>query len=129
MPHRILIVEDYDDAREAMAELIRLWGHETETAASGAEASRKASEFLPDVVLLDLDLPDLLGSDIARELRAGGTGGPFVIATTGYGRESDRARAMAAGCDAFFVKPFDVIELEKVLSTPRTGLRGRLRLA
>jgi CheY-like chemotaxis protein len=89
-----------------MAWLLRLWGYEVESAASGPEALDAALTDRPDVVLMELALPVLDGLQVARRLRQSGDGPtPLLVAVSGYGSESDRGCSREAGFDCHFVKP------------------------
>jgi CheY-like chemotaxis protein len=102
MGRRILVVDDNDDTREALRELLRSWGHEVDVAADGGEAITLCLEQRPDVVLLDIRLPDLDGHNVARRMRATpGGDARCIIALTG----SDDADASAF--DAYILKPAD----------------------
>jgi len=101
MGRHVLIVDDDQDNREAIVELLRSWGHEVDVAADGCEAITLALERRPEVVLLDLGLPDITGQEVARRIRAAGDP-PAVIALTG----SDEPSA-ATAFDDFIVKPAD----------------------
>jgi len=114
---RILLVDDNVDAAEVLGEALELSGHTVRVEHDGPAALTAAIEFLPDVVLLDIGLPHLDGFEVARRLR----GIPALrnlrlIAVTGYGQESDRARALAAGFDVHLVKPVEFQEIEEALS-------------
>ena len=105
---RLLIVDDNRDAAESMAMLQELSGHSTRVAFHGESAIAIASEFKPDVVLLDIGLPGMDGFEVARRLRALPRGeDAFMIALTGYGSEQDRQLTKAAGFDRHLVKPAD----------------------
>jgi CheY-like chemotaxis protein len=114
---RVLLVDDNDDAAESLALLLQMSGHEVLMARSGAEAlSIAAREQLKlGVVLLDLGLPDMSGYEVARRLRESpSTRHLRLIATTGYGQESDRRATAEAGFDEHLVKPVnhhDVLRL------------------
>ncbi|WOB05954.1 ATP-binding protein [Piscinibacter gummiphilus] len=105
---RVLLVEDDRDAMAAMSELLRLMGHEVVTARTRDEALAALDAQPVDLALLDIGLPVHDGYAVATELRnrAGSRTLP-LIALTGYGREADRARALAAGFDAHLSKPVD----------------------
>jgi signal transduction histidine kinase len=107
-PRRVLVVDDNVDNAESLALLLRLGGHEARTAQTGPGAIAAASEFRPEVVLLDIGLPGMDGYEVARRLREG-TGGKtlLLVAQTGYGQEDDRCRSRQAGFDAHLVKPID----------------------
>lgn len=114
---RILVVEDNLDTREALCALLEMWGHTVANAAEGQIALTVAGRFLPDVVLLDLGLPDMEGFEVARRLRAGPNGDRlFVVALTAYGTKDDVTRIQASGFDAYLLKPSDPDELEQLLA-------------
>ena len=115
-PLSVLVVEDHEDAGEALALLLQVNGYAAELARTGAEALAAADRVAPDVVLLDLGLPDLDGCEVARRLRARAAGKrPLLVAVTGYGRDEDRRASDAAGFDLHLVKPADPRELMGVL--------------
>ena len=114
---RVLIVDDNVDAADMLAELIGEWGHETCVARDGAMALEQAASFKPDVVLLDLGLPDISGHQVAARLRKGNNSSrPVLVALTGYGQETDRQRTLEAGFDRHLVKPPDLEVLEQLLA-------------
>jgi CheY-like chemotaxis protein len=104
---RVLVVEDSIDSAETLAELIGRWGHEVRLAYDGASALRVAREFRPQVILLDIGLPDMDGYAVAHRLRGEDLGGKILVALTGYGEAQDRARAQQAGFDRHLTKPVD----------------------
>jgi len=113
---RLLVVDDNVDAILSQAELLRMLGHEVETAYDGPSALRKAEAFRPDVVLLDLGMPGMDGFEVARRLRATPEGRDvFLVAQTGWGQEEDRKRTRAAGFDAHLAKPVDIEALTELL--------------
>jgi len=123
-PARVLVVEDQPDAAEVVSVLLALMGHEIEAAASGAEALERAEAFEPDVVLLDLQLPDVSGYEVARQLRRRAGRRPLhIAAVTGSSSPADRARSHAAGCDQHLVKPTSEAKLRHVLGI--AALRAR----
>lgn len=102
----ILIVEDYEDALELLSELLAFRGFRIEGAKSGAEAIEKARAVRPDVVLMDLTLPDMDGRDATRAIKADPeTAHVPVIALTAHSQQGYLESARAAGCDAFVSKP------------------------
>jgi CheY-like chemotaxis protein/anti-sigma regulatory factor (Ser/Thr protein kinase) len=114
---RVLVVEDGEDAREMMQAMLTLHGHEVRTAADGGTALAQAASFSPDVVLLDIGLPDIDGYEVARRLRAASGGGDaFLVALTGYGQSGDEAAAYAAGCDRHMTKPVEPAALARLLT-------------
>jgi CheY-like chemotaxis protein len=118
---RVLVVEDNDDIRETLKDLLELCGHEVDTAADGASGVERTLALRPDVALIDIGLPGLDGYQVARRLRAelGSSGTrPKLIALTGYGQPGDKQRALDAGFDAHLVKPVDYDDLAHLLSAP-----------
>ena len=114
---RVLVVEDNIDSAEAMSMLLRELGHEVATVNDGREAVETARAFLPEVILLDIGLPGIDGFELARRFRdLPETRAAKVIAVTGYGQASDRARTKASGFDLHLVKPVDPEKLSRALS-------------
>lgn len=112
---RILIVDDNADARDIMATMMSLHGHDVATAEDGADALEKVDRFDPQVVILDIGLPDINGYEVAKRLRALKRPAALkLVALTGYGQQSDRDLAREAGFDAHLVKP---ATFDDVLST------------
>ena len=112
---RVLVVDDYPDNAESMAMLLRLYGHEVETALSGPAALESARARRPEAVLLDIDMPGMSGYEVAARLRGMFRGGVVLIAITAHGLEGDRRRCLEAGFDRHIVKPADTKKLEKLL--------------
>jgi CheY-like chemotaxis protein len=113
---RVLIIEDNRDARESLAALLRLAGHDVHTAQSGTEGIELACSAALDFVLVDIGLPDLDGYEVARRLRSHpATRRVRLVALTGYGRQEDRRRALAAGFDEHLAKPVELGSLETLL--------------
>jgi CheY-like chemotaxis protein len=114
---RVLVVDDHFDTAQTLTYLLREMGHDVKPAITGDSAIDIAKKFLPQVVLLDLVLPDIEGPDLARMLRAlPGLRNIRIFAVTGYGDEEDRRRAREAGCDGHFLKPLDPAFLESLLA-------------
>ena len=107
-PLRVLIADDERDTLVTLGLLCRGEGMDVRMVRFGEDVPPAVAEFTPDVVLLDLGLPDRSGLDVAEELteRYGG-GGPVLIAVTGYSSESDRQMAKASGFHDFIAKPYD----------------------
>jgi len=113
---RVLLVEDYPDAIEATRLVIEILGHECKATARGQDAIAIAETFDPDVVLLDLGLPDIDGFEVARQLRERfGDTRPTIIALTGWTGRDIPLRARAAGIDRVFVKPITADVLRTLL--------------
>jgi two-component system phosphate regulon response regulator OmpR len=120
---RILIVDDDRDIRESMGEYLQGHGYEV-ALAEGGEAMRKALEAaLPDVVLLDLNMPGEDGLSLARWLRAHHEVG--IIMVTGAGEVVDRVVGLEVGADDYLAKPFDPRELRARLKSVLRRTRGQ----
>jgi signal transduction histidine kinase/ActR/RegA family two-component response regulator len=117
MKHDILIVDDNQAAAEGLSRLLALKGHRVSVAYSGEEALTKAGEVKPDVVLLDIGLPDMDGYEVAKRMRALEKGKKpcFIVALTGYGQEDDKNSAREAGFNYHITKPARIAEIETVL--------------
>jgi CheY-like chemotaxis protein len=116
---RVLIVDDVQDITSMLCELVMLLGHDAQVANDGHEALERTREFHPDLVLLDLGMPDVDGFEIARMLRAEPDGNAIeLIAMSGWGHQSARARAVQAGFDRHFLKPITVAHLTALLGMP-----------
>jgi CheY-like chemotaxis protein len=116
----ILIVDDYPDAVDILAIYLRAAGYRVSTAADGASAIAQAELHLPDLIVLDLELPRVSGFDVAARLRATPeTRDIPLIAATGYSHVRQLDRARAAGFDQVMVKPCDpdtlIREIERLL--------------
>ncbi|HMN79397.1 MAG TPA: response regulator [Burkholderiaceae bacterium] len=122
---KILVVDDEPDAREAMCTLLELAGHEVRSTAGGREAIDVFAEWRPHAVLLDLDLPDISGYDVARSLRASSKR-VMLIAITGWSAYDSARRSEAAGFDAFLEKPVPFNRLNDLLAllARRTATRS-----
>ena len=109
MARRILIVDNSEDNNEPLCLLFEGHGYEVETAVTGEAGIARAATWSPDVVILDLGLPDMDGEYAAAAMKSGGHR-PFIVAYTGYHHRQETA--LAAGCDAFVMKPsLEVIDL------------------
>lgn len=113
---RILVVDDNRAAADALAKLLALRGNVTEAVYAGEEAIERAPAFRPDVILLDIGLPDMEGYDVARAIRSDASVEATLIALTGYGQESDIRKAKKAGFDHHLVKPAGLAEIEEILN-------------
>ena len=117
MPRRVLIIEDDDDARETLAELLRFDDHQVCVARTGTEGVELAGSLAPEFVLIDIGLPDIDGYEVARRLRNNpATSGLRLIAITGYGTQEDRRSALAAGFNEHLAKPVELESLAALLS-------------
>ena len=119
---RVLIVDDNEDAANSLALLLKLGGHETASVYTAVDALQRARAFRPDVVLLDIGLPEMDGYEVAQKMRElPGLRDIRLVAVTGYGRSDDRLRARDAGFDDHLTKPVEYAVLERTLA----GLRAR----
>jgi len=119
---RVLVVDDEDNISFLVESALHLAGYETASAASGRDAVEAANRFGPDVVVLDVMLPDVDGFTVLRRLRDAGTAAPVIFLTARSATE-DRVRGLTAG-DDYMVKPFAVPELvaRVALALRRRGL-------
>jgi CheY-like chemotaxis protein len=112
----VLLVEDSDAIRDAFTILLEDAGYAVLGAETGTEALRLAEARMPDLVLLDMGLPDMTGLDVVRRLKASPqTAGITVVALTGRDEEADRRACLAAGCAAYIVKPVNTQKLVRDL--------------
>jgi PAS domain S-box-containing protein len=115
---RILVVDDYADAAESLTMLLQEEGHEVETADCGMKALERAQVFHPQIVLLDIGLPDMDGYEVAKRLRVlPETRHAILIALTGYGQAEDRKRSQSAGFNHHFLKPIDFAQLSALVAS------------
>ena len=113
------MVDDNLDAGEMLALILRRAGHDARSATSGFLALAIAREFIPQVVVLDVGLPDMSGYDVARALRRlPGLDGARLVALTGYALPEHRRQAEEVGFSSYFDKPLDVERLLALLRQP-----------
>jgi signal transduction histidine kinase/CheY-like chemotaxis protein len=113
---RVLVVEDQQDARDSLRMLLELDNHRTETASSGREGVAKFDAFLPEVVLVDIGLPEMNGYEVARCIRSRPNGNDVrLIALTGYGQPDDQRSSREAGFDYHLTKPVAYEKLRALL--------------
>jgi CheY-like chemotaxis protein len=114
---KVLYVEDDDPLREVLASELRSAGLSVVEERRASAALQSLAEHRPDLILLDIGMPDMNGYDVARQLRADpGLNATTLVALTGYGSEDDRRRSRAAGFDGHLVKPIDFDALERLLA-------------
>ncbi len=120
---KILLVEDNEMNRDMLSRRLQKRGHEVSVAVDGAEGVAKARAEAPELILMDMSLPVLDGWEASRQLKAdAGTSAIPIIALTAHAMESDRAKALAAGCDDFDTKP---VELQRLLGKIDEQLQRR----
>ena len=121
----VLVVEDYQDAREMYAAYLRFSGYRVAEATDGYDAIRQAHELRPDIILMDLALPKMDGWEATRRLKADEqTRDIPIVALTGHALAGHAEGAREAGCDAFVTKPCLpdalVAEIQRMLKSSRT---------
>jgi CheY-like chemotaxis protein len=113
-------VDDNRDSADTTTAILRLLGNEVESAYSGSAAIEAAKHFRPNVVLLDIAMPDMDGFETLRRMRAAPvTAKIFAIAMTGYGTQEDKRRTLEAGFDAHLTKPVELDTLVGLLNAAR----------
>ena len=116
---RVLVIEDNSDARESLAEVLRLAGHEVHLARDGGAGITLARALRPQVVICDLGLPDIPGYEVAQALRADEQlRSTRLVALSGYAQPGDRTRSREAGFDAHLAKPVAPDTLYEALAAP-----------
>ena len=117
---RILVADDNRDIAESLALLLQIEGHDTRVAYDGRNAMAVAESFKPEVVVLDIGMPQLNGHQAASELRKRDWAkNAILIAVTGWGQPDDRRRSLDAGFDYHLVKPVDPMDLQALLDPER----------
>lgn len=113
---RILVIDDNVDAATTLADLLDMLGGEARCAHDGAGGVRETQAWQPDVVLLDIGLPDISGYEVARRIRGlADVTQPRLIALTGWGQDEDRRLAAEAGFDEHWTKPIQTDRLDALL--------------
>jgi len=110
---RTLVVDDNRDAASMLCDALRAFGYDVRVASDGPAALDVAARFRPQIVLLDLGLPVMDGYEVAERLHQAEGVSPLIVAVTGYGQETDRARSEASGFSAHLVKPVDLDQLRQ----------------
>ena len=129
-PGTVLIVDDDAVLRRSLARALRLAGFRTDVAEGGRDALARIAAGRPDVVVLDVSMPDLSGTEVCRRLRAGGNEVPVVMLSA-LDEADDRISGLQAGADDYLVKPFVTAELElrlRALLRRRPPATGVLRV-
>jgi CheY-like chemotaxis protein len=115
---RVLLVEDSEDNRELLRELLELDGFEVEVAVDGLDGVRRALSSEPEIAIVDIGLPAIDGFEVARQVRAVLGKRIRLVALTGYGQPDDHQRTIEAGFDAHLTKPVQLADLEAALDQP-----------
>jgi CheY-like chemotaxis protein len=123
--HRVLIVDDNVDAANTMSLLLQTLGtNEVRVVSSGSEALQQSADWKPDIMLLDLQMPEMDGYEVARRVRGEAWGKDLlIVALTGWGAHDHKRRTREAGFDHHLTKPADRAALEAVLGRPADGPR------
>ncbi|MEO8629323.1 MAG: response regulator [Betaproteobacteria bacterium] len=117
---RVLVVDDNADAAESIGTLLEIFGHSVQIAGDGEGALKRAREFQPEAIVLDIGLPGIDGYEVARRLRERPEmQNTIMLAVSGYGRPDDVKRALDAGFDHHLVKPADPDAIHHLLMSSR----------
>jgi len=112
MTQRIFVVEDHEDNRQILRDLLGAAGFEMIEAHDGEQALAKVADAKPDLILMDIQLPGLDGYEVTRRIKADpALANVPIIAVTSYALAGDDAKAKAAGCDDYVAKPFSPRQL------------------
>jgi CheY-like chemotaxis protein len=112
----VLVVEDFEDNRFMMRRLLEMSGYRVVEAVNGKQAVEKAETELPDLILMDLSLPQLDGLAATRQIRArNGLGKVPIVAVSAHDSADFHAEALAAGCNEYVTKPIDFDQLVQLL--------------
>lgn len=114
--YKVVVVDDNLAAANALAKLLTMKGHTVRTVYTGKDVAAAVVEFAPDIILLDIGLPDMSGYEVSLKLRQDRFKGK-IIALSGYGQEEDKQKAFSAGCDQHFTKPMSITRFEEYLLT------------
>jgi signal transduction histidine kinase len=118
----VALVEDNDDVRLLMGEVLESWGHEVRQASTGAIGVDLILEQRPDIAFIDIGLPDMDGYELARQVRSAlGQDKPLLVALSGFSQRRDRERASNAGFDDHLAKPANPADLRRLLTQAGRG--------
>jgi CheY-like chemotaxis protein len=113
---KVLVIDDNIDGAASLSIFLQMSGYATAVANSATIGLTLVEEFLPDIVLLDIGLPEMSGYEVARRIRAGTRGKDiYIVALTGWGADKDKEEAKAAGFNAHLTKPVDLNTLSELL--------------
>ena len=120
---KILLVEDNEENRDALSRRLARRGHDVVVAVDGRQGLDLARSAAPDIILLDMNLPEIDGWEVARLLKSDeATRGIPIIALTAHAMSGDREKTIGAGCDDYHTKP---AELPRLLAQIQSALKGR----
>jgi two-component system, cell cycle response regulator DivK len=121
-PKTVLIVEDNTLNLKLFNDLLEYHGYAILTTGLGEAAVELAREHRPDLILLDIQLPDISGMEVARQLKADEeTRAIPIIAVTAFAMSGDREKVLASGCDDYLAKPFNVVEFLRMVERYTSG--------
>jgi signal transduction histidine kinase/ActR/RegA family two-component response regulator len=121
---RLLVVDDNVDSADGLAMLLSMSGHDVRVAHDGRTAVSEARAAKPDMILLDLGLPEISGYEVAKLIRAESADRqPLIVALTGWGQDTDRQRTRDAGFDHHLVKPVDIETLRTLIASVKPAAR------
>ena len=116
MTKRILVVEDQEDLRGVLRDLLTGSGYEVAEAADGGEGVAKAKSERPDLILMDIQLPVLDGYETTRQIKADPDFKAVpIIAVSSYAMKGDEEKARASGCDHYVTKPYSPVQLLRII--------------
>lgn len=112
---RVIIIDDNHDVADSLAQWLTLAGHDVHTFYTGETALQNVQRIQPQIILLDIGLPDINGYEVARKLRAVPDVAKFtLVAVTGYGQPTDSEVFRSAGFDEYFSKPMHFSKLKSI---------------
>lgn len=121
----VLVVDDYQDAAATLSVLLERWGHNVRVAQSGVEALAAARSFRPNVVLLDIEMPNMHGGEVARRLRRLPGGEQIsIIAVSGTDPDDQRLDGYTHLFDGYLAKPYNLDRLEHLLGNHVSSASG-----
>jgi CheY-like chemotaxis protein len=122
---RVLVVDDHRDTADSWSALVQIWGYDARVAYDGAAAFELAAAYQPDVLLVDIAMPQMNGCQLVRQLRRQlSLTGKLLVAVTGYADETHRLLCAEAGFDLFLVKPVEPSAMENLLRRHQQQLAG-----
>jgi two-component system cell cycle response regulator DivK len=125
VPKTVLVVEDNELNLKLLNDLLEYHGYTVITTRLGEEALGLARQYKPDVILMDIQLPDISGMEATRRLKADEETRTIpIIAVTAFAMSGDEAKILASGCDAYIAKPFNVAEFLRLVEHWATGDRS-----
>jgi two-component system cell cycle response regulator DivK len=125
VPKTVLVVEDNELNLKLLNDLLEYHGYTVITTRLGEEALGLARQYKPDVILMDIQLPDISGMEATRRLKADEETRTIpIIAVTAFAMSGDEAKILASGCDAYIAKPFNVAEFLRLVGHWATGDRS-----